>query len=251
VAALEAMRTIGELDAKYYPHYVKPDARLDSAIRRYLRPGHAVLDAGAGTGEAFRYDYKHWVRHVAGVDLEEGVLENPNLDEAHVADLSNLPFGDASFDLVLSRSVFEHFDDPVPVLKELRRVLRPGGHLVFRTPNRFHYFAIAASLTPHRFHQWFNEKRGFAADDTFPTRYRANDRFKLRKLAQATGYEVRELELFEIKPAYLFFHPIAYRAGIAYERLVHRFDALKDLRSVIIGVFEATPPHPSGHSRPM
>jgi SAM-dependent methyltransferase len=233
------MRSIGELDAKYYPDYVKPDARLDSAIRRYLRPEHVVLDAGAGLGEAFPYDYKTWTQRVVGVDLEEGILENPNLDEAHVAGLSELPFSDASFDLVLSRSVFEHFEDPVPVLKEIRRVLRPGGHLVFRTPNRFHYFAVVASLTPHRFHQWFNEKRGFAATDTFPTFYHANDRFRLRKLAEKTGYEVRELELFEIKPAYLFFHPIAYRAGIGYERLVHRFDRLKDLRSVIIGVFEA------------
>jgi SAM-dependent methyltransferase len=179
------------------------------------------------------------VQRVVGVDLEEGVLKNPNLDEAHVSELSNLPFDAASFDLILSRSVFEHFDNPVPVLKELRRVLRPGGHLIFRTPNRFHYFAIAASLTPHRFHQWFNEKRGFAAEDTFPTFYRANDRFTLRKLARATGFSVRELELFEIKPSYLFFHPVAYRAGIGYERVVRRFDRLKDLRSIIIGVFEA------------
>ena len=233
------MKGIAALDARYYPDYVRPDARLDAAIRRYLKQGDVILDAGAGVGEAFRYDYKDWVERVVGVDLEEGVVENPNLDEGHVAPLSELPFEDATFDLVLSRSVFEHFDDPPLVLREIRRVLRPGGHLVFRTPNRFHYFAIVAHLTPHRFHQWFNEQRGFAASDTFPTHYRANDRFRLHKLAEATGYEVRELELFEIKPAYLFFHPIAYRAGIAYERVVQRYGRLQDLRSVIIGVFEA------------
>jgi SAM-dependent methyltransferase len=233
------MRSIDELDAKYYPHYVKSDARLDSAIRRYLKPGHVVLDAGAGRGEAFQYDYKQWVQRVVGVDLDEGVSENPNLDESHVADLSALPFSDASFDLVFSRSVYEHFEEPVSVLRELRRVLRTGGHLIFRTPNRFHYYAIVATLTPHRFHQWFNEKRGFAKEDIFPTFYRANDRFTLCRLADATGFEVRELELFEIKPSYLFFHPIAYRAGIGYERVVQRFDRLKDLRSNIIGVFEA------------
>jgi SAM-dependent methyltransferase len=233
------MTTIAELDAKYFPGYLKPDVRLDNAIRRYLRPEHVVLDAGAGRGEAFQYDYKSWVERVVGVDVEEAVLENPNLHEGHVADLSELPFSDASFDLVFSRSVFEHFRNPVSVLRELRRVLRPGGYLVFRTPNRFHYYAITAKLTPHRFHQWFNEKRGFAEEDTFPTFYRANDRFTLRRLAKRTGYEVRELELFELKPSSLFFHPGAYRAGIAYQRLVDRFDRLKDLRSNIIGVFEA------------
>jgi hypothetical protein len=35
------------------------------------------------------------------------------------------------------------------------------------------------------------------------------------------------------------FHPLAYRAGIGYERLVNRFDLLQGLRSNIIGVFEA------------
>jgi hypothetical protein len=50
---------------------------------------------------------------------------------------------------------------------------------------------------------------------------------------------VRELELIEIKPAYLYFHPLAYRAGIAYARLVMRFELLADLRANIIGVFEA------------
>jgi len=233
-------KAIAALNAKYYPHYVKPDARLDTTIRRYLRPEHLVLDAGAGRGEAFQYDYKNWVQRVVGVDLEEEVVENSNLDEGYVADLAELRFRDATFDLVLSRSVFEHFQDPVSVLKELRRVLRPGGHLIFRTPNRYHYYAIVASLTPHRFHQWFNEKRGFAGADTFPTFYRANDRFTLRRLAQATSFTVRELELFEIRPEYLFFHPMAYRAGIVYERLVRRFEQLKDLRSNIIGVFEAT-----------
>lgn len=233
------MRSIKELDDKYYSHYLEPDARLDSAIRRYLEPGHVVLDAGAGRGEAFRYDYKQWVQRVVGVDLEEGVKQNPNLDEGHVADLSAMPFSDASFDMVFSRSVYEHCKEPVSILEEQRRLLRTGGHLIFRTPNRFHYYVIAARLTPHRFHQWFNEKRGIAREDVFPTFYRANDRFTLSRFAEATGFEVRELDLFELKPSYLFFHPIAYRAGIAYERVVQRFDHLKDLRANIIGVFEA------------
>jgi SAM-dependent methyltransferase len=234
------MKAIGELDARYYRDYIRPDARLDATIRRYLRPGHVLLDAGAGRGEAFSHGYRGIAERVVGVDLDPAVHENPNLDEAHVADLSNLPFGDAAFDMVISRSVFEHLEDPHAVLTEMRRILRPGGHLIFRTPNRFHYYVVAATLTPHRFHQWFNAHRGFAREDIFPTFYRANDRFTLRRLARSTGFRVRELEMFELKPGYLFFHPIAYRLGIAYERVVHRVDALKDLRANIIAVFEAT-----------
>jgi hypothetical protein len=80
---------------------------------------------------------------------------------------------------------------------------------------------------PYRFHRWFNERRGRPADSTFPTTYRANDRFALRKLARATGFAVEELRLFELKPSCLFFHPAAYRAAVAYGRLVGRFEVLK------------------------
>lgn len=231
------MKSIVELDARYYPDYVRPDVRFDQAIRRYLRPEHSVLDAGAGRGERFRYDYKTWVDQVVGVDLEEGVLTNPNLAEAHVADLADLPFDDATFDVVLTRCVLEHVEDPLSVFSELRRVLRLNGHLILRVPGRFHYASIAARLTPLRFHQWFNDQRGFGAE-AFPTFYRANDRPTLRRLAAATGYRIRELELLEIKPAYLDFHPLAYRVGVGYERLV-RHHRLQDLRSTIIAVLEA------------
>ena len=235
------MRSTAELEARHFPDYVRPDARLDETIRRYLRPDSVILDAGAGRGKAFRYDYKASAQRVIGVDSGEAVLENPNVDEGVVADLADLPFQAETYDLVISRSVFEHLTEPHLVLRELRRVLRPGGHLVFRTPNRFHYYALGARVTPYRFHRWFNEKRGFPAEDTFPTAYRANDRFTLRKLARTTGFEVEELQLFELKPSSLSFHPMAYRAGIAYARLVERFEALQDLRSNIIGVFRAVP----------
>jgi len=214
--------------------------RFDSVIRRYLNSSTVLLDAGAGLGDKFRYDYKDITRRVVGVDLEEGVRENPNLDEAYVADLSDLPFDDATFDVVISRCVLEHVHDIDAALTELRRVLRQGGHLVFRVPNRFHYAMLAARLSPYRFHRWFNEHRGFGGSDTFPTFYRANDRVTLRRLAETNGFRVRELDLFEIKPAYLVFHPLAYLVGIGYERMVNRFDRLQDLRGNIIGVFEST-----------
>jgi SAM-dependent methyltransferase len=232
------MTSIADLDARFYPNYVDEHARFDRAVRRYLRDDHLVLDAGAGTGRAFTHDYKDRARLVVGIDRDPGIGENALLDQAVRGDLSRLPFPDSTFHLVLAKYLFEHLDRPLAVLMEMRRVLRPGGHLVFHTPNRFHYVPIAASLTPHRFHIWFNRRRG-APDHPFETYYRANDRRSLSRVARAAGFHPLELELFEPKPAYLYFHPLAYRAGIAYERLVMKVEQLKGLRANLVGVLQA------------
>jgi SAM-dependent methyltransferase len=231
--------TIAQLDRRFYPGYVDEHARFDASIRRYLRPEAAVLDAGAGRGVMYPYDYRDLVARMAGADTDPAVLDNANLTDAAVADLASLPYGDGEFDLVFSKYVFEHLDRPVAVMRELRRVLKPGGHLLIHTPNRWHYVATFATITPIRFHVWFNEKRGRVEADTFPTRYRANDRATLERLARVSRFRLAELELIETKPDYLAFHPWAYRAGIVYERLVNRSDALARFRVQLLADLEA------------
>ena len=97
-------------------------------------------------------------------------MENPNPTDAAIADLADLPYQDVEFDVVFSRFVLEHIDRPVTVMRELHRVLKPAGHLLIHTPNRWHYVTLAAALTPTRVHIWYGTKLGW--DDTFPTRYR-------------------------------------------------------------------------------
>ncbi|HTG46425.1 MAG TPA: class I SAM-dependent methyltransferase [Actinomycetota bacterium] len=233
------MSRIEELDRRYYPGYVDEHVRFDALIRSYLRPGIAVLDAGAGRGVMYPNDYATVAARVAGADTDPAVLENESLTDAVVADLASLPYEDASFDLIFSKYVFEHLDRPVAVLRELRRVLRPGGHLLIHTPNRWHYVALFATVTPTRFHAWYQARRGRPEIDTFPTRYRANDPARLERLAMASRFRVVSIQLLETKPDYLYFSPIAYRAGIVYERAVNRWDALARFRVQLIADLEA------------
>jgi SAM-dependent methyltransferase len=111
-----------------------------------LRPGMRVLDAGCGGGrhlcEAFR---THDVE-VAGVDLgwddlckARGFLslmarERPGRWVVSQADVTKLPFADASFDIVVCSEVLEHVEESRTAVSELVRVLKPGGDLVVTVP---------------------------------------------------------------------------------------------------------------------
>jgi SAM-dependent methyltransferase len=70
-----------------------------------------------------------------GVDLVDFVDAPPDA-ELHKCNLAAIPVADASVDTIMSRSVFEHLDDPAAVYREFMRVLKPGGRVVFLTPTR-------------------------------------------------------------------------------------------------------------------
>jgi SAM-dependent methyltransferase len=110
---------------------------VDEVIRSLgLPPGARILDAGCGSGrnmvELAPYG------NVTGVDVSPAsvdVAKARDVGEAMVASLSEpLPFPDASFDLAVSLDVLEHIDDDRSVLRELRRVIRPGGRLLVTVP---------------------------------------------------------------------------------------------------------------------
>ena len=124
-------------------------------------------------------------------------------------------------------------------MRELRRVLAPGAHLLVHTPNRWHYVPVAAMVTPSGFHRWFNERRGREGADTFPTRYRANDRRTIERLAAAAGFRVEVWTCSRRNRTTCTSRDSLYRAGVVYERAVSRWDALAGLRVQFIADLEA------------
>jgi SAM-dependent methyltransferase len=104
-------------------------------------PSGNVLDVGCGTGEVLvRLTAKYPRAAFTGIDLEEAHLERAAARcEAFAArvrfqqgDAMAIPFDDASFDQVLCRHVIQAVPDPVQVVAEMRRVVKPGGrvHLI-------------------------------------------------------------------------------------------------------------------------
>jgi SAM-dependent methyltransferase len=198
-----------------------------------------VLDLGAGAGKN-PYSLRGRVRRIIGVDVDPRVETNPLLDKGVVADAGRLPFDDNSFDVVFSIYVLEHVGRPADLVREIRRVLRPGGVFLALTPNRYHYVPVIASVTPTSFHKWLNKRRGREVEDTFPTAYRLNTRHALLKHF-SSGFECVKLEMFEVAPNYLRFSLATYLVGVAYERLVNGFDLLAPLRVNILSVFRKLP----------
>ena len=103
--------------------------------------GKAVLDFGCGYGGK-AVEFARSARFVAAVEPFENMIraardyaehEAAANVEFRVCEQDRIPYDDESFDLVLSHDVIEHVDDPETSLREIRRVLRPGGraYIVF------------------------------------------------------------------------------------------------------------------------
>jgi demethylmenaquinone methyltransferase/2-methoxy-6-polyprenyl-1,4-benzoquinol methylase len=113
-------------------------AGLDGRWRRQaaeavVRPGDRVLDAACGTGDLAVADRNAGAQAVVGVDFSPGMLDRARRKEPGIewlqADLLDLPFESASFDAATVGFGIRNISELERGLRELRRVLRPGGRL--------------------------------------------------------------------------------------------------------------------------
>jgi len=200
---------------------------------RLIKPGMVVLDLGAGRGALTELNFRGLGAEIWGADIDPVVTTNPNLDRAFVTSsqgLNGVP--DRSVDLVICCSVLEHVSAPVALLSEIRRVLKPGGVFLAKTPNKFHYMPVIATMTPTWFHKLYNGWRGREEVDTFPTLYRINSRADVSRISEQTGMEAERLWTMEGRPEYLRLTPLTYLVGYFYERLVNLLN-LTDLKGVL------------------
>ncbi len=108
-----------------------------------------MLDVGCGSGGLLG-DAADMGLRVSGVDISEVGLAQarsrvPNAD-LRVARAEELPFGDASFDLVSCTGSLEHVSDIDRAVREMSRVTRPGGRILVVVPNSRFVFAFVNHL---------------------------------------------------------------------------------------------------------
>lgn len=220
--------------------------QLDGTVAFYSRvqalvdSNSVVVDFGCGRGAyakdplAFRRElriFKGKVRQVIGLDTSEAGAENPFLDAFYCLKDSRWPVEDASIDLVTCDNVLEHLPEPQAFFTEAQRVLRPGGVVCVRTPNRWNYIAMLARIIPNRSHArvLVKAKPGLADIDVFPTLYRCNTLPVVRKMMIQAGFQA-VVYGYEAEPSYLAFSGAAYAFGVMHQKLAPGF-----LKAAIFG----------------
>jgi len=139
---LQAKRTVRDYQKWEYDEIVR--IYKDFAPWWELQ-GKRLLDVGCGLGGKLPFYAEQGARKVIGVDLrpfsafaaahlacEQG--KSSGVICVAIADGLTLPFQDNSFDAIISVNVFEHVVDPLSVLQECYRVLRPNGYLYLYFP---------------------------------------------------------------------------------------------------------------------
>jgi SAM-dependent methyltransferase len=132
------------------------DAWVEKVLSE-LPKGARLLDAGAGECQ-----YKKFCGHLSYVsqDLAEytgrgsaiGLQQKWDTSAVDiVCDIAAIPEPDASFDAVLCTEVLEHLPEPVPALRELARLLKPGGTLIITAP-----FCSLTHFAPYHYATGFN-----------------------------------------------------------------------------------------------
>jgi 2-polyprenyl-3-methyl-5-hydroxy-6-metoxy-1,4-benzoquinol methylase len=155
---------------------------LDSFVRTGIKSlplNSKVLDAGCGlsawTTPQLRKKYT-----ISGMDGEPEAIEvckkiYPNQDY-RVGDLYNLTYKPNSFDAVVMREVIEHFVDPEKAVKEVYKILKPGGIFIVTTPN---YSSTLLHIIENTYNRFFGGPCKPYRDDVHPSKFKPHTLQKL------------------------------------------------------------------------
>lgn len=144
----DVSRGLWGLEKRFDAEKIISSPSVDRHFRAMVRPHIAatdrVLDVGCGPG-GFTAILAEMSNRVVGVDVSEEFVDAANrtfarreLAQANAVpgSATRLPFDGESFDIVTLIDVIHHLDSPAAALKEISRVLRPGGRLLVFEPNK-------------------------------------------------------------------------------------------------------------------
>jgi ubiquinone/menaquinone biosynthesis C-methylase UbiE len=196
----------------WYAERFRPDDRGDPFHRIYaekrdgvlamlgtLPEGSEVLDLGGGMGRiALPLTRRHLVTlsdistdmlDMARATAARGGLDGDRLTLRRVDANETLPFETGSFSAALAIDLIVHLSDPVATLRELRRVLEPGGMLVVDTTNRRPWWALRyPRYVGRRPGRWYSTLRGGGVLPEWQKIVRHQTRAEFRRMLADAGF---------------------------------------------------------------
>jgi SAM-dependent methyltransferase len=210
-----------------------PDLAPAASTAYYRRCEIALIERAVGSlagkrvlkldlwNEALNTRILHWMQsrgaEAFGLDLSQVVTDRArsNLDGAHLvqADIRELPFAAASFDFVYTMGTIEHIAEYAVAVRELRRVLKPGGRAIVGVPHKWNLFLRPALVClldlVHRYP--YSPEKSFSAGD-------------LRRLVEGEGLRVLDRTgILTIPGIVRMIDLYCYRRGIALHRATRLF----------------------------
>ena len=232
-------RSLDKAAALGHPSYVwrAGQQRRFELISAWARvTGADVLVDGAGVGQYSRHLAAAGARVTSlDIDLPSMVAASQHLSRCVVAACEALPFASASFDTVLSHEVLEHVHDDAASVREIARVLRPGGRFVLFLPNRLHPFETHG-------HYW----RGVYHFGNTPLINYLPDSLRNRLAPHVKAYTPGDVRrLLAVAPLRILHHTQVYPG---YDNIIYRFPRLGRLVRGVTYTFENTPLRVFGNS---
>jgi len=223
VLPLDRQNQLRERYRQVCPGWQPSGEVYEAAVRQHMRAGMRVLDLGCGRG-GLPEKLTNEISGIFGIDAHWRSLFNYRDGRVRVCagQAERLPFPAGAFPLITAAWLLEHIHNPLSTLREIRRVLTPGGHFIFLTPNGLNPITLANRLSgslPALQRTLVPRLYGRSPADTFPAHYRANTPRKLRRLARESGLHSFSLQAVR-DPTYAAFNEILFRAVIALEDLL-------------------------------
>jgi SAM-dependent methyltransferase len=152
-------------------------------------------------------------------------------------DILRLPFANNSFDLITSNMVFEHLKEPRIQLREISRILKPGGILIIHTPNALGYSTLIARFIPELIkYKVIRVLQSRKEEDVFPTYYRLNSTRAIENAAAFVGLGIKSIRLIVSDPEFIMIPPLVILELIFIRLLMSKF--LKPFRTNIIAILQ-------------
>jgi len=172
-------------------------------LKGFFSSDSTWLDLGCG-----HQVFRHWLggdesqltkkfKLIVGLDFDfESLRKHKSIKNKIRGDITRLPFFNNTFEFISCNMVFEHLNYPSSQLTEIYRVLKPGGCLLFHTPNVHGYSTIIARLIPQAVKDTFVYLVfGRKEEDTFKAYYKINSPSKIQKIAKECDFDVLEIKM--------------------------------------------------------